>query len=200
MADERMWFTRPRRRWLVLALAAGLLLGGCSWFGGDEEAASEKTGEEGPKEERLVGEGMLDTIFAKAPPGSTTKFLAQVAAQLGWEEQVAQHTLFKKAVDSEDWEEQVEPFLLGLFFQNGFSVLPTVGENHQFARDSVVRGAVQASRLLVTNRESVRIIFLKPVQNLELVYYQDGQQPQIFTVDENAVISVRRSMLQQYLR
>jgi hypothetical protein len=46
----------------------------------------------------------------------------------------------------------------------------------------------------------VRIIFLRPVQNVEIVYYQDGEEPQIFSVSDQAVVAVRQSLAKYYLR
>ena len=104
------------------------------------------------------------------------------------------------AVVDEDFAQKVEPHLLGLYYRNGFSVLPVVGEGHQFARDSLVRGAVASSRLLVTTREPIRIIFLDGADNVQIVYPQDGTEPRVFAIDENAVVAVRQSLLEQYLR
>lgn len=212
---------RPRSvlRLLLLCTALVVLFGGCSmlnWFSGDgkkaaqeaetaEQGAAELTAEEKALQEEekaqsLIKLGILETAFQKAPPGSTSQYLARLADEFGWEEQVGQNPLLKEAIESGAFDERVEPFLLGLFYHNGFSVLSHVGESHQFARDTVVRGAVDTSRLLVTTRKPIRIIFLKPVQNVQIVYYQDGEEPQVFTLNEAAVVSVRRSLLEQYLR
>ena len=188
---------------LMALLLMALLPGGCSWFGGgDAESTGDKPAGDAAaqQEERIIEGGLLDTIFDQAPPGSVAQYLARIAGQLGWEPQVAQNTLLKNAISDGAWEDKVEPMLLGLFYGNGFSVLPSVGENHQFGRDSIVRGAVKSTRLLVTNRHPIRIIFLRPVANLELVYHQDGEQPQVFALSSAAVIAVRRSQLAQYLR
>ncbi|HEX9843033.1 MAG TPA: hypothetical protein VGC20_09800, partial [bacterium] len=143
---------------------------------------------------------VLNVIAQQAPPGSATQLLARLAAEFGWEAQVAQNPLLKQAVQDEQFEERVEPVLLGLYYRNGFSVLPVVGEGHQFNRDTVVKGAIGSSRLLVTTRKPVRIIFLRPVQNVEIVYYQDGEEPQIFSVSDQAVVAVRQSLAKYYLR
>jgi hypothetical protein len=126
--------------------------------------------------------------------------LAQLAAGFGWEEQVASHPALQGAVLEGRFAERVEPILLGLYFRNGFSVLPVVGEGHQFNRDTVVQGALGSSRLLVSNREQIRIVFLRPVQNVEIVYYQDGIEPQVFSVSDQAVVAVRQSLSRLYLR
>lgn len=192
-----------------MGLALAWSLGGCGLFGGAD--ATEPTGpaDAGGRTAGAPGAqapqgpfaaGVLNTVAQKAPPGSATQLLARLAAEFGWEDQVAQNPLLKEAVDAGEFAERVEPLLLGLYYKNGFSVLPVVGEGHQFNRDSVVRGAIGSSRLLVATREQVRIIFLQPVQNVQIVYWQDGIEPQVFTVDKNAVVTVRKSLLKQYLR
>lgn len=184
----------PRRTILALALLALAQIGGCSTaVDSSEGPPAEENGDP------FAG-GVLNVIADSAPAGSASLFLARLAAGFGWEDQVAQNALLHKAVLEEQFEQRVEPFLLTLYYQNGFSVLPVVGEGHQFNRDTVVRGAVGSSRLLVTNRNPIRIIFLQPVENVQIVYHQDGEQPQVFSVDEQAVVAVRQSLLKYYLR
>jgi len=191
----------------LLALALGL--GGCSWFGGSKPApqaaeapagSGQAAGAEGAQPQGPFAAGVLNTIAQRAPAGSPTQLLAQLAAQFGWEDQVAHNPLLKQDVLDGQFAERVEPALLGLYYKNGFSVLPVVGEGHQFSRDTVVQGALGSSRLLVTNRKAIRIIFLRPVQNIEIVYYQDGIEPQVFSVSPQAVVAVRKSLVKYYLR
>ena len=187
------------RHWLPRVFVLGtvvLLLHGCSLFGPSEEEAAAAAEE--PKDP--FAEGMLRAIAHLAPPNSTPQFLAEIAEQLGWEEEVARNKLLRFAALSEQFDERVTPFLLGLFFKKGFSILPTAGEGHQFSRDSVVRGAVGGSRFLVTTRGPVRIIFLQPIDNVQIIYPKDGTQPQIFSINAEGVVAVRRSRLDQYLR
>ena len=169
--------------YLPLLLALGWL-GGC---GGAEPVAP-------------TIHGQLVTIGLTAPGGSAVQFLGNLADSFGWEGQVAQNSLLRQAVEEGAFEDKVEPFLLSLFFKNGFSVLPLVGDGHQFTRDTVVQGLVQGGRFLVPTRNSIKIIFLQPVINAQIVYPQDGEQPQIFTLDKTGVVAVRRSQLEQYLR
>jgi hypothetical protein len=197
---------------LLLATLAGALLplGGCSLmgrlFGGSkqpEQVAAGSTAEPTPEAKQEQGPfagGVLNVIAQQAPPGSSTQVLARLALEFGWEEQVAQDPLLKQAVLAGKFEERVQPALLGLYYHNGFSILPMVGEGHQFNRDSIVKGAIGSSRLLVTTRNAVRIIFLQPVQNVEIVYYQDGEEPQVYSVSDQAVIAVRQSLAKYYLR
>lgn len=191
---------------LLAALLAALLLGpgGCGLFGGPSgDGVGEGTSPEAAQAQQEQGPfapGVLNVIAQRAPAGSSTQLLARLASEFGWEEQVAQDPLLKEAVDEEEFDERVEPQLLGLYYRNGFSVLPVVGEGHQFNRDTVVRGAIGSSRLFVVTREPVRIIFLRPVENVQIVYHQDGEEPQVFTVSEQAVVAVRQSLLKQYLR
>ena len=56
------------------------------------------------------------------------------------------------------------------------------------------------TRVLVTERKAVRLIFLRRVDNVQIVYPQDGEQPQVFSVDAQSVVAVRQSLLKQYLR
>lgn len=197
---------------LLLALLLALLpVGGCGFLGGlfgggeptepaDQARQEEDAGKEGADPKDPFGAGVLNRIAEEAEPGSVSQFLARLAAQFGWEEQIAQNTGLRKAIEGGQFKERVEPYLLGVFFQNGFSVLPMVGEGHQFNRDTVVRGAVGATRLLVTTRDPVRIIFLSPVSNVQIVYHQDGKEPQVFSVNEQATVAVRQSLHKYYLR
>jgi len=185
--------------WLVTGIA------GCSWLSTPKpaapegsNAATEATAEEKAKDP--FSAGLLGAIAETAPEGSPSRLLARIAAEKGWESQVAQNVRLKKAIEDEAFEEQIESYLLGLYYNNGFSVLPVVGEGHQFSRDTLVRGAVSNTRLLVTNRKLVNILFLGPVQNVQLVYHQDGEQPKVITLDPKAIITIRQSLLEQYLR
>jgi len=183
---------------LVLILGVGA----CSWFGSKPappvDAAGQDKGQ--PKEEGPLAAGVLNVLAQKAPPGGSVQLLARLAEEFGWEQQVAQNPLLREKVLAGRIDQQVEPMLLGLYYKNGFTVLPVVGEGHEIARDTIVRGAVGSSRLLVTSRKTVRIIFLKPVQNVQLVYYQDGTEPQVFSVSDQAVVAVRQSLFKHYLR
>lgn len=167
-----------------------LLTGGCSRFG--------RTSAEAARDP--FADGMLKAIGALAPANSPPQFLARIADGLGWESQIAQNDLLRRAVQARQFDDVVMPFLLGLFYRNGFSVLPRVGEGNQFARDTIVRGVSGTSRLLVTSREPLKLIFLGAVDNVQIVYPQDGQPPQIFTVSGTGVVAVRRSELEQYLQ
>ncbi len=186
---------RELRRALVLYLlvwALAVALSGCSvwdFFFGEDEPPPDP-----------FANGMLNAIGQLAPGNSPSQFLAGIARQLGWEIELTGNTLLRNAVEEEQFKERVEPYLLSLFYKNGFSVLPTVGEGHQFARDSLVRGDVGAGKFLVTTRERVRLIFVRPLDNVQIVYPRDGTQPQIFTLDDKGVISVRSSLLKEYLR
>lgn len=176
-----------------LAVLAGLLLGSCGWFGGKAAAP------DAPAPEDPFAEGMLRVIMAKAPPGSVSQALAAIAEQLGWESQLQQNTLLKQAILSGQFDQRVQPFLLSLFFRNGYSVLPTVGEGHQVNRDTIIRGVGGDNRILVSTRDPVRIIFLTPVKNVQVVYPQDGAEPQVFTMD-GGVVAVRKSYSDLFLR
>jgi hypothetical protein len=176
-----------------LALLAGLVLGSCGWFGGKAAAP------DAPPPEDPFAQGMLRVILAKAPPGSVSQALAGIAEQLGWESQLQQNTLLKQAILSGQFDQRVQPFLLSLFFRNGYSVLPTVGEGHQVNRDTIIRGVGGDNRILVSTRDPVRIIFLTPVKNVQVIYPQDGTEPQVFTID-GGVVAVRKSYSDLFLR
>jgi hypothetical protein len=180
-----------RLRTGCVCLAACVLLSACSLFRGSQ------TPEQKPDP---FADGLLKSIGASAPANSPTQFLARIADDLGWEGQITQNTPLRKAVENREYEQVVMPFLLSLYYKNGFSVLPRVGEGHQFARNSVVRGVTGTSRLLVTSREPLKLIFLGPIENVQIVYPQDGQSPQIFTVSGTGVVAVRKSQLEQYLQ
>lgn len=186
---------------VALLVAVSLALGGCGIFGfffGDDEAGENlKQAEEPPDP---FEEGMLKAIGHMAPGGSPSQYLSRIAEEMGWEGEVAGNTLLRIAVETKDFAGRVEPFLYALFYKNGFSVLPQVGEGHQFSRDSLVRGVVETGTFLVTTREQVRIIFVKEVGSVQIVYPQDGVQPQIFSLSEKGIIIVRRSLLERYLR
>lgn len=189
----------------MATLSLSLWSGGCGLFGSDEAveapqapAAEEEATETEP--EPVLPGGVLRNIVKDAPPASAPQYLALLADQFGWEQEVAQNEMLAQAIEGGDFEGQVEPFLLALFFQHGFSVLPRVGEGHQFSRDTVVRGLLGSARYLVTTRNQVRIVLLQPVRNVEIVYPKDGAQPQIFSIDRESVISIRASRLDHYLR
>jgi hypothetical protein len=179
----------------LLCLAACLALSGCSWFRGSPASGTPESKEKDP-----FADGMLKTIGALAPANSATQFLARIADDFGWENQISQNAPLRKAVENREFEQVVLPFLLALYYKNGFSVLPRVGEGHQFGRDSIVRGVTGTSRLLVATREPLKLIFLGALENVQIVYPQDGQAPQVFTVSGTGVIAVRRSQLEQYLQ
>ena len=180
-----------RGQTVLTVLAALLLLSACSLFRGS-----------GTPEEKKdpFADGLLKSIGALAPANSPTQFLARIADDLGWESQIAQNAPLRKALENREYDQVVLPFLLSLYYRNGFSVLPRVGEGHQFGRDSIVRGVTGTSRLLVTSREPLKLIFLGPIENVQIIYPQDGQSPQVFTVSGTGVIAVRRSRLEQYLQ
>jgi hypothetical protein len=193
----------------VLALALGV--GGCSHAGAGttppEAAAGAAQAQGGPGSagkgaapQGPFAPGVLNVIAQRAPAGSPTQLLARLAAGFGWEQQVAHDPLLQQDVLAGQFADRVEPYLLGLYYKNGFSVLPVVGEGHEFNRDTVVQGAIGSARLLVTNRKPIRIIFLRPVQNVQIVYYQDGVEPQVFSVSDQAVVAVRQSLVKYYLR
>ena len=188
------WARGSTRGFVAVLLAAMLILsaGSCSWFGfGDDEAA---------EEEDIFAAGMLKAIAGTAPSGSNSQYLAGIADQFGWEKSLARNKLLRTAVEEEEFKSRVEPYLISLFYRNGFSVLPRLGEGHQIARDTLVRGAVGTSRYLVMTREQVRIIFLGRVQGVQLIYPRDGTEPQIFSRDENGTIAVRASLVRDQLR
>jgi hypothetical protein len=135
----------------LAAVAALLVLGACS---------SSRLPEE---KKDPFADGILKSIGALAPANSPTQFLARIADDLGWEGQMTQNTPLRNAVENREFDQVVLPFLLSLFYRNGFSVLPRVGEGHQFGRDSIVCGVTGTSRLLVTSREPLKLIFLGPV-------------------------------------
>lgn len=187
----------------ALLIATVLMLSACGWFGADAPApaaaAAQQEGDGGEPPSVLPG-GVLRNIATSAPPQTPAQYLALLADQFGWEPAVAQNEILAKAVEGGDMEGQVEPFLLGLFYRNGFAVLPQVGEGHEFSRDSVVRGPLGSARYLVTTRNPVRIILLAPTQNAEIVYPQDGEQPQVFSLDKASSVTVRTSRTAHYLR
>jgi len=185
----------PQRTAAAGAFCLLMLIGGCSGAGPSNPS---KPAGEAPKDPAATG--VLKSIGALAPANSPTQFLARIADGLGWESQVAENDLLRKAVERHEFEPVVMPFLLALFYRNGFSVLPRIGEGHQFGRDTIVRGVSGTSRFLVTSREPLKLIFLGAVDNIQIVYPQDGQPPQVFTVSGTGVVAVRRSQLEQYLQ
>jgi hypothetical protein len=192
-------------RHAAVAAVVGLVVmafAGCSLF--SSSAGKSAPGDGKPAAENGAGNppppGVLGALMDAAPPGSPTQFLAGIAGQLGWEEQVAEDVTLRKAIQEKKFDETVLPMLLALFYGNGFSVLGTVGEGHQFTRDTVVRSGVGTGRLLVNTREEIRIIFLSTVENAQVVYPQDGQPPVVFAVVPTAVVAVRQSLLEHYLR
>ena len=194
-----------KTRGIGIAKAAGLVvaslllaLGGCSLFTKSATPTSGEAAAEPPKD--AFSDGMLKAIGAQAPANSPAQFLARIADEFGWESQVSQNAPLRKAVERKEFDQVVLPFLLSLYYKHGFSVLPRVGEGNQFARDTIVRGVSGTSRLLVTSREPVKLIFLGAVDNVQIVYPQDGQPPQIFTVSGTGTVSVRKSQLEQYLQ
>jgi hypothetical protein len=178
----------------ALAVVAAAFLAGCGFFGKSTPPDASAAAPEDP-----FADGVLRVIVAKAPPGSVSQSLAGIADQLGWESQLQQNRLLRQAILSGQFDQRVQPFLLSLFFRNGYSVLPTVGDGHQVNRDAIIRGVAGDNRILVSTREAVRIIFLAPVKNVQVIYPQDGTEPQVFTV-EGGVVSVRKSLSDQFLR
>ena len=188
--------TGPLWVWLVLAALVTGGVGGCSWLGfGEEELPP---GEEAIPDDPFKA-GMLKAVGHLAPAGSVTQYLATLADSMGWENEVKEDFLLRMAADEGTFNEKVEPMLLGLFFKHGFSILPTTGEAHEFSRDTIVRQAVSDTRFLVRNRETFRLIFLGPVNNVTIIYPKDGREPQVFTLDPNGKVALRQSLLDQYL-
>lgn len=202
-------------RWLALGVSALVLLGGCGFLGfgdPDDEPARPAAGEAAGGEP-LEGEagdggvagampsepGMLQMVALGAPPGSISQYLAELADELGWEADVRADPFLREAVDAGAYDERVEPRLLGLFFRKGFSVLPVVGEGHEFTRDTVIRGAVSNSRFLVKAAEPIRIIFLDRVDNIVIIYRKNGRQPQVFNRIAQGSVALRESRLDYYL-
>jgi len=181
---------------LLLAVVFAATVAGCGWFG---KATTPDASGAGAAGDDPFADGVLRVIVSKAPPASASQALASIADQLGWESQLQQNGLLRQAILSGEFEQRVQPFLLSLFFRNGYSVLPTVGDGHQVNRDSIIRGVAGDNRILVSTRDAVRIIFLAPVKNVQVIYPQDGTEPQVFTV-EGGVVSVRKSFSDQFLR
>lgn len=204
MNDTRSKFDALRL--LPIIVLAVMLAGGCSLlniFGDDEEeeeAEQTELREDPEKPESILEGGVLANINGQAPPNSAAHFLATLAEQFGWEADVTQNTMLAEAIIAQAWVERVEPFMLGLFFRKGFSVLPTVGDGHEFSRDSIVKGPLSQTRYFVTTRAPIRIILLRPANSIVIIYPQDGEQPQLFVMDANSNITVRQSRLAQYLR
>ena len=173
-----------------------LILSSCSLFNqADPEAENSTDVNKNP-----FAEGVLKGVAHLAPKDSVSVFLANVADQLGWESDVAKNGLIKKAANDGDFDEKVEPYLLALFFSRGFSVLPNIGEGHELSGDSLIRGKVLDVKFNITTRQPVRLIFLQPMERIQIIYPMDGVQPIIFAQNPEGVMIVRRSHLEQYLR
>ncbi len=186
-----------RRALSALAVIAALTLivpAGCSTIG---EVWDDFFGSE--EEIDPFEEGLLSAAAFAAPPGSTSQYLAQLAKELEWEEDVTHDLLLREAVIEEKFSERVEPRLLGLFFRKGFSVLPILGEGHEFNRDTLVRGDLVNSRYLVRTKIPIRIIFLGLAENIVIIYPIDGVQPQVFNRTPASTVAVRESRLERYL-
>jgi hypothetical protein len=205
-----------RRRIGALSLVAGLVMGlaGCGLFGGgepDAPAPISQTGAEGaagagadavPQPGQPAGpfaQGVLKTAANRAPAGSAAQLLATLADDMGWENEVNQDLVLREAIGEGAFEDRVEPRLLGLYFRKGFSVLPSVGEGHEFTRDSVVRGPVANRRFFSRSREPVRIIFLDQADNIVIIYPKNAGQPQVFNRITTSTVALRESRLEQYL-
>jgi len=179
----------------LLAIA----LAGCGFFGSNRAPAAPSGAGPGgtePSPDAPVdpfGQGVLKTVVNEAPPGSPAQYLALLADDFGWEAEVHQDFLLRKAVTGKEYPERVEPRLLGLFFKQGFSVLPSVGEGHEFSRDTVVRGAVANRQFLVRAKGPVRIIFLEPADNIVIIYAKNAEQPRIFSRVQTSTVAVRES-------
>lgn len=183
---------------LVVALPTGILTG-CGWISGLFGKPPTQAVADAPPPEDPFADGVLRVIVSKAPPGSPSQSLAAVADQLGWESQLQQNGLLRQAILSGQFDQRVQPFLLSLFFRNGYSVLPTVGDGHQVNRDSIIQGVAGDNRILVSTRDAVRIIFLSAVKNVQVIYPQDGHEPQVFSIG-SGVVAVRKSFSDQFLR
>jgi len=187
---------------LVLSLAAG-----CSLFGSNTSPALGPDGEVlEPGTEPVAGAapdpfepGVLKTVVSAAPAGSNSQYLAVLADEFGWEAEVNQDLILRRAVAAGAFPDRVEPRLLGLFFRQGFSVLPSVGEGHEFSRDTVVRGHVANRHFLVRAKRPVRIVFLEQADNIVIIYPKDSEQPLVFNRVESSSIAVRESRSNLYL-
>src|SRR5579863_9680709 len=98
-----------------------MVMGACSFSGKSVTQAPLQA----PKD--TFPDGLLKTIGAQAPPNSPAQFLAHIADDLGWESQVSQNAPLGRAVERKEFEQVVLPYLLSLYYKNGFSVLPRVG-------------------------------------------------------------------------
>jgi len=202
---------RARHGVILAALWGAAALAGCGLFGGGTPPAP-------PPEEQAAGAagtadapeaparppapfslGVLREAVNQAPPGSASQFLATIADELRWEEDVNQDLALRQAISEGQFDERVEPRLLGLFFRKGFSVLPSVGEGHEFARDSIVRGPAANRRFFARSRDPVRIIFLDQVDNIVIIYPKNAGQPQVFNRIPTSSVALRESRLDQYL-
>jgi hypothetical protein len=192
---------------LCVLAATGVLAAGCGVFGGGDtptpsettagEAATAPSNPDAPKDP--YPDGVLKSAVNLAPPGSAAQFLALLADDFGWEEEINQDQMLRQAIAANAFQERVEPRLLGLFFKRGFSVLPSAGEGHEFSRDSVVRGPVAHRTFLVRAKGPVRIIFLDQADNVVLIYPKSGEPPQVFSRIQTSTVAVRESRSEQYL-
>ena len=181
---------RRRWRWISFCVgcAVGMIVSGCGIFSGEDVEPPDP-----------FANGVLNTTAHRAPPNSTVQFLARMADQLGWEVDVAQDLLLRESVEEEHFQEKVQPRLLGLFFKNGFSVLPRLGEGHEFTHDTLVQGDVAHSRYLVKTREKIRIIFIGMAENIVIVYPKDGKQPQVFNRNPDSTVALRASKFDRFI-
>jgi len=119
--------------WMVLVFFLFIGIQGCSLFsGGGTTSSTEGDGQGEPQ--GPFSKGILQGVAHIAPVNTKAAVLAGIASQLGWENDVTQNTLLRDAAENGDFEEKVEPYLLTLFYKKGFSVLPSVGEGHEFSR------------------------------------------------------------------
>ena len=194
------------------AFLLALALAGCGLFGpgqtpaapstpaGAESGAGPGGTEPSPNAPAdPFGQGVLKAVVNEAPPGSPAQYLAVLADDFGWETEVNQDLLLRRAIAAQEFQERVEPRLLGLFFKRGFSVFPSVGEGHEFSRDTLVRGAVANRQFLVRAKGPVRIIFLEPADNIVIVYAKNAEQPQIFSRVQTSTVAVRESRSELHL-
>ena len=144
--------------------------------------------------------GVLNAVAQGASAGSPTQTLALLARELGWEQEVAENAMLRTAIEGKHFEAQVEPFLMALFYKHGYSVLSKAGEGHEFSRDTVLRGPVGNVRFLVTSRRSIHVIFLGPTDNVQLIYPQDGEPPQVYALRPDGALAIRQSRSETYLR
>lgn len=145
-------------------------------------------------------EGVLNAAAQRAPAASASQSLALLAREMGWEQEVSENGMLRKAIAGNAFQAQVEPFLMALFYKHGYSILSQAGEGHEFSRDTVLRGPASNVRFLVTTRRSIHVIFLGPTDNVQLIYPQDGEPPQVYALRPDGALAVRQSRLETYLR